>query len=101
MRMLVFFDLPTETAEERRAYREFRRGLIKNGFMMLQESVYCRMVLNASVERSVADALRRIRPAKGIVQILTVTEKQYANMEYLTGRSVSDVIDSDERLVIL
>lgn len=101
MRMLVFFDLPTETAEERRAYREFRRGLIKNGFMMLQESVYCRMVLNASVERSVADVLRRIRPAKGIVQILTVTEKQYANMEYLTGRSVSDVIDSDERLVIL
>lgn len=36
MRMIVFFDLPTITTEDRRNYRLFRKMLIKNGFIMLQ-----------------------------------------------------------------
>ena len=39
MRVLVFFDLPTETETDRRNYRQFRRGLLKSGFFMMQESV--------------------------------------------------------------
>ena len=101
MRIIVFFDLPTETALDRREYGKFRRNLIKNGFMMMQESVYCRMVLNGSVQKSVAEIIRRSRPCAGLVQLLTVTEKQFSHMVYITGESSSDVIDSDERLVIL
>ena len=36
MRVLVMFDLPTETAENRRNYTKFRKYLIKSGFMMMQ-----------------------------------------------------------------
>ena len=43
MRVLVFFDLPVITTENRREYRMFRNYLLKNGFLMLQESVYCRI----------------------------------------------------------
>ncbi len=101
MRILVFFDLPTESNEDKRQYRQFHKGLIQNGFMMLQESVYCRMVLNPSIERTVIDAVRRIKPTSGLVQVLTVTEKQFAKMEFITGESTSDIIDSDERLIFL
>ena len=101
MRVLVFFDLPTETAEDRRNYSRFRTLLLKNGFLMLQESVYCRMLLNAGAGQAVVDSIRKNRPPAGLVQVLTVTEKQFAKMEYVTGYSTSDVIDSDERLVIL
>ena len=101
MRIVIFFDLPTETNEDKRNYRHFRKLLIENGFLMMQESVYCRMVLNPSVERGVTELIRRNKPPKGIVQVLTVTEKQFAKIEYITGQSQSDVIDSDERLVIL
>lgn len=101
MRIIVFFDLPTETAADRREYRTFRKLLIKNGFVMMQESVYCRMVLNGSVQKSVFDVIRKNKPKKGIVQMLTVTEKQFASMAYITGASKADVIDTDERLVIL
>ncbi len=48
MRMLVFFDLPTLTKEDKRNYRQFRKLLIKNGFIMLQESVYCKMMTSPS-----------------------------------------------------
>ena len=101
MRIIVFFDLPTETAADRREYRTFRKLLIKNGFVMMQGSVYCRMVLNGSVQKSVFDVIRKNKPKKGIVQMLTVTEKQFASMAYITGASKTDVIDTDERLVIL
>ena len=46
MRILVMFDLPMETSEERRNYRKFRKNLIKNGFIMMQESVYVKLVMN-------------------------------------------------------
>ena len=101
MRMLVFFDLPTETAADRRVYRRFRKLLIGNGFLMLQESVYCKLLLNSTAQNAMAELLRRNRPPAGTVQILTVTEKQFAKMEYIAGSMQSDVIDTDERLVEL
>ena len=93
----MFFDLPTDTEPARREYRRFRRMLIKTGFLMMQESVYCRMVLNATVEKSVAETIKREKPSAGIVQLLTVTEKQFAAMTYITGKYVTDVVDSDEK----
>ena len=101
MRVIVFFDLPTETAADRRQYRLFRRALVQNGFLMLQESVYCRLLLNASAVRAAVDAVRKHKPPKGVVQLLTVTEKQFAGMEYLVGERTSDVVDSEERIIVL
>jgi CRISPR-associated protein Cas2 len=101
MRVLVFFDLPVVTTEDRRNYRLFRKGLIQNGFLMLQESVYCRMVLNRTTEASVLHTIWSIRPPHGLVQVLTVTEKQFAGMRLITGKYESDVVDSDQNLVIL
>ena len=99
MRMLVFFDLPTDTASDRREYRRFRKMLIRSGFLMLQESVYCKLLMNASAQKLMAEQTRRERPKKGLVQLLTITEKQFSRIEFITGDWHSDVIDSDERLV--
>lgn len=101
MRMIVFFDLPTETIEDRTHYRHFRKLLIKSGFLMMQESVYCRLLITPTVEKSLLELLRRNKPPKGIVQALTVTEKQFARMEYIVGELHTDVINSDERLIEL
>lgn len=101
MRMIVFFDLPTETAEDRRNYRKFRKALIKNGFIMMQESVYCKLMTTPSVENSAKKVIQNNKPPAGIVQTLTVTEKQFAKMDFIVGENMSEYIDSDERVVIL
>lgn len=101
MRLIVMFDLPTETAEDRRNYTAFRRLLIKSGFIMFQESVYVKLMLTPSVKESVMLTLRKNRPPKGFVSALEVTEKQFARMEFLAGEYHSDIIDTDDRLVIL
>ena len=101
MRILVLFDLPVETPENRRDYSRFRKTLIQNGFIMLQKSVYCKLMTAPSVENSVKKLVRDNKPPDGLVQILTITEKQFTKMEYIVGKHHSDIIDSDERLVIL
>lgn len=101
MRMMVFFDLPTLTLEDKRNYRNFRKVLIKNGFIMLQESVYCRMMTSPSVEKSMKNLIHSNKPPKGLVQTLTITEKQFVKMDYVVGENTSNVIDSEERLIIL
>ena len=95
MRVLVFFDLPVITAENRRAYVKFRKFLLKNGFLMLQESVY------GTAVNAIVDNVHKNKPEEGLIQLLTVTEKQYSKMDIVMGNVKSEVLDSDERLVIL
>ena len=101
MRMIVFFDLPVETNENKRDYSHFRKFLIKNGFMMLQESVYCKLALNQSVVDAMSENIRRNKPSQGLVQLLVVTEKQFSRMEFIVGESYGDIITSDERFIEL
>lgn len=95
------FDLPVLTSKNRKDYRDFRKYLIKSGFLMLQESVYCKLVPNAAAGDSVISNIRKNKPSDGLVQIIKITEKQFSNMEYIVGEAKKDVLDTDERLVIL
>lgn len=101
MRVVVFFDLPTLSPQDRRAYTRFRKKLIRGGFIMVQESVYSKLVLNQTAAAMVMEHVRKEGPEKGLVQMLVLTEKQYNRMEYIVGEHSSEVIDTDERLVIL
>ena len=101
MRILVFFDLPVTTSEGRREYTKFRKYLIKNGFLMMQESVYSKLALNTTAANAVISNVRKNSPSAGLVQILTITEKQFAKIEFIIGEKTSEVLDTDERLVIL
>lgn len=101
MRVIVFFDLPSVTASERREYSKFRRKLIKSGFLMMQESVYTKIALNQNVATTICGEIKKIKPSSGTVQILVITEKQFSKIETIVGNAKSDVIDSDERVIIL
>ncbi len=101
MRVIVLFDLPVTTSKDMRQYTKFRKFLLKSGFLMMQESVYCKLALNATAAEAVVENLRKNKPESGLVQILTMTEKQFQKIEILVGTSNSNVIDSDERLIVL
>ena len=102
MRLLVFFDLPVDTSAQRKSYRTFRKFLIKDGYLMLQESVYAKLVVNDGAAGNAVQRLRKNRPPAGLVQVLKVTESQFATMEYVTGnREAYDELDTMEELLIL
>ena len=101
MRILVMFDLPIVTNHDRKEYTKFRKHLLKSGFLMLQESVYCKLVPNSTMADALIENLRKNKPPKGLVQALKITEKQFERMEYLVGEYQSEVVDTDARLIIL
>ena len=85
MRLMVFFDLPTVTKTDRRAYILFRRFLLNDGFDMIQFSVYGRILNGRDAETKHLQRLLSNLPPEGSVKVLTVTEKQYASMKLLVG----------------
>lgn len=58
MRVIVFFDLPTLTAADRKNYKNFRKYLLKSGFMMEQESVYSKLAVNSAAADAIAGNIR-------------------------------------------
>lgn len=101
MRTIVFFDLPNVYAKDRRNYNKFRKFLINEGFIMMQESVYSKLTLNSIQSNFLEERIRKNAPSKGIIQMLTVTEKQYANIEYVIGSSTTKIIDNEDKLIVL
>ena len=95
------FDLPVETATDRRNYRRFVKHLKKSGFVMFQESIYIRLSINAATAKAIAKSLKNHLPPKGLVSMMTVTEKQFSSMDFLLGSFVTDVITSDDRVIEL
>lgn len=85
MRLLVFFDLPTTTKAEKRAYTVFRRFLLQEGYDMLQWSVYGRLVNGVDDSEKHLKRLADNLPKQGSIRYLQISEKQFASMKILVG----------------
>ncbi|MBF0423458.1 MAG: CRISPR-associated endonuclease Cas2 [Magnetococcales bacterium] len=85
MWVIALFNLPTDTKRQRQAYARFRKELLRDGFGMMQYSVYrrhCSSYENAQVH------IKRMRcqvPSEGDVRFLVITDKQFARMEIFWG----------------
>ena len=101
MRTIVFFDLPNTYSRDKRNYLLFRKFLINEGFIMMQESVYSKIVLNSQQGNLLLSRVKKNAPKKGLIQVLTITEKQYANIEYIIGESNTKIINSEDKLIVL
>lgn len=101
MRVIVFFDLPTLTTKDKREYRKFRRFLINEGFVMMQESIYSKIALNNTTAGLIKNKVRRNKVKNGLIQLMVVTEKQYSAIEYVAGEAPSKVVDDTNRMVVL
>ena len=77
MWVLVFFDLPTETKKERKAYAKFRKDLLADGFTMFQFSIYLRHCPSAENADVHIKRVKRMLPEFGKVGIMRVTDKQF------------------------
>lgn len=93
MRLLVFFDLPVLTTADRREYRQFRKFLIDEGYLMMQESVYSKLVMNNNAAETALEKLRQHRPFDGLVQVLKITEKQFSTIEFISGHKIDNGVD--------
>lgn len=89
--LFALFDLPVKTKKDRKAYARFRKVLIREGFSMLQFSVYARYCRSEETAVWFRDRVRGELPSKGQVRLLSVTDKQFGKMEVFFGAETEPV----------
>jgi len=90
MWVMVLFDLPTETAIERKIYARFRKNIMRDGFTMFQFSIYLR---HCSSRENADVHIKRVKsllPEKGHIGIMCVTDKQFGMMEIFYGKKLKE-----------
>jgi len=86
MRIIVMFDLPVKTKSDVKKANTFRRFLLNDGYYMVQYSIYVRVCNGLDSVNIHKSRLKLAIPAEGSIRILTVTEKQYANIDVYLGK---------------
>jgi len=81
--MMVMFDLPTETKQQRHAASRFRNCLQDLGFFMAQYSVYLRFTGTRENSQKYIRAVKRNNPCTGDVNILFFTDTQFGDIIHL------------------
>ena len=86
MWLLVFFDLPVKAKKQRREASRFRQSLLRDGYIMLQYSVYARICNNPEKADTHIRRMKCFMPCEGCVRALLVTERQFGRMSILLGQ---------------
>ena len=94
--ILLMFDLPSLTSEDRREYNHFRKDLRKQGFLQLQESCYLKLVRNMDTVEQVMMNLKMILPADGMVSALPMNLSDFRGMRSLLGEPFDMALFTDD-----
>ena len=87
MWLFVLFDLPVDSKESRKQYARFRKAILKQGFTMLQFSVYARFFASEEASDIQKKKVEANLPPEGQVRLLAVTDRQFGKMEVFYGKS--------------
>ncbi len=86
MWIIAMFDLPVDTEKSRKAYTTFRKNLLKEGFVMLQFSVYARFCSNFDSASTYRSRIKKVLPPDGQVRLIYLTDHQFGRMEVYNGK---------------
>lgn len=100
MWLFAMFDLPVTNAKARRNYTRFRTALLKEGFTMMQYSIYARYCPSEASAESHRKRIRGMIPDEGQVRLLAVTEKQFSKMEVYFGKKRHETEDPPQQLML-
>ncbi|WP_234445648.1 CRISPR-associated endonuclease Cas2 [Carboxylicivirga marina] len=98
MWLFVFFDLPVSSKKERKLATRFRKELIKDGFNMMQWSVYTRHCASRESADVHEKRVRSFVPDKGQITILRITDKQYGGMINIWGAQIQASEETPQQL---
>jgi CRISPR-associated protein Cas2 len=98
MWVFVFFDLPVVSTKQRKLATRFRKNLEKNGFTMMQYSVYIRHCASKESADVHIKRIKEMLPPEGHVSVLSITDKQYGNILNFWGAKSQPMQDGPKQL---
>jgi len=102
VRLLLMFDLPMITNNDKRIYRKFMKYLSNEGFIMIQYSVYAKLCINSSIASTTAKHIKNNAPSEGDIRYLIISENQYQNIVNVNETySLQEKITTSDRTLII
>lgn len=102
MWLLVSFDCPVGTPEERHDYTVFRRTLLEENFTQHQFSVYLKHFPTLATAQAQIERLRTRIPEDGHVAFFFITDKQYGmTREFIGSKRTKVRPDAPEQLLLV
>ena len=98
--IFALFDLPVTTREHRRQYARFRKELLKEGFSMLQYSVYARYCPSEESGLGHRRRISLVLPPRGQVRLVSVTDRQFEKMEVFYGKERAPGEEPPQQLML-
>ncbi len=98
MWLFVLFDLPVNKPEDRKRYARFKKFLEKEGFNMMQYSVYIR---HCSSYESLEAKIRRVErnlPGRGKISLLNMTDKQFSMIKHYWNKEPIEPEDAPSQM---
>lgn len=89
--LMVAFDLPVVTKEERKRATDFRKFLIDDGFQMIQFSVYARPCVTFARQETHLRRIRQAVPPEGSIRVLYITKAQWERAYIVHGKPTKEV----------
>lgn len=101
--IFLFYDIPNNSKEENYRYTKFRKYIISIGFIMLQESVYIKNIKTKEKYVTIKRDLRLAAPPDSNVRSLLITEKNYNNLDLISGSQTFEekIISKKTRIIEL
>ena len=103
MWLMLMFDLPTKSKKDKKRYHWFHDELDKEGFMMLQYSVYGKIFSSPESanygKKRIKDFIRK-NIKNGNIRILTFTDKQFSNMDVIIGEKSKEEKNEPVQLLL-
>ncbi len=100
MWLFALFDLPTVSKEERKRYTQFRKVLLRDGFLMMQYSVYARYCASEEVCDTHRKRIRKAIPPAGQVRLLAVTDRQFGKMDVFHGKKRTPTEEPPDQMML-
>lgn len=101
MWVIVLFDLPTDTKAARKRYTQFRNHLLKDGFSMMQYSVYIRHCASDENAEVHVKRIKACLPRDGEVRIIKITDKQFGRIQVYYGKKRKPIEQPPKQLEFL
>ena len=83
--LMVLYDLPTNTSSERISYAQFRKKLIRSGFIMMQKSVYVKLLRNVSGAEKEISSVKSSAPPIGTIHLVSLSMNEFKSFVTIQG----------------
>jgi CRISPR-associated protein Cas2 len=88
--LIVAFDLPVMTKDQRKRATDFRKFLLDDGFQMIQYSVYARPCVSFARQETHLSRVKQNLPEEGSVRAVFVTRAQWERSFVIQGSPASE-----------